>query len=78
MDVLAKNKILVLGRPEVNKTELVHSIMSHASTATPSAATFAESAKIEWHMETRYYRAELEFWVDSTERLPDAHIQSMQ
>ncbi|KAJ1843279.1 hypothetical protein LPJ70_003458, partial [Coemansia sp. RSA 2708] len=33
---------------------------------------------IEWHMETRYYRAELEFWVDSTERLPDAHIQSMQ
>ncbi|KAJ2120708.1 hypothetical protein IW147_004847 [Coemansia sp. RSA 720] len=71
----AKNKILVLGRPEINKVELVHSIM--AGTNTPCVAGSDASAQIAWHIDTRYYTAQTEFWVDNTEPLSTPHTQLM-
>ncbi|KAJ2502420.1 hypothetical protein GGH96_001083 [Coemansia sp. RSA 1972] len=74
MDV--KNKILVLGRPEINKAGLVRSVM--AGTALEPHEESSESAQIAWHIDTRYYTAHTEFWVDSTEPLSPAHTQLMQ
>lgn len=56
---LAKNKILVLGRPDVNKLDLVSQITktSHA----------AGSAQIEWTLETKYFTALTYFWIDEIE-----------
>ncbi|KAJ1994138.1 hypothetical protein GGI25_000827 [Coemansia spiralis] len=88
---LEKNKVLVLGRASVDKDGLIRCIMSPESPGERASAigSSAESAKIKWSLETRYYKAELEFWVDSTEQLteperqyvldwletPDSHLQ---
>ncbi|KAJ2816546.1 hypothetical protein IWW50_006458 [Coemansia erecta] len=88
MDGLVKNKILVLGRPEINKVELVRSIIAAGSggqaedtqaedTQAENTQADEESAKIAWQVETRYYRASVEFWVDSTEQLPAPHTTYM-
>ncbi|KAJ2455428.1 hypothetical protein EV183_000760 [Coemansia sp. RSA 2336] len=75
MEPVAKNKILVLGRPEVQKTALVHSII----TGTPQISKAKEDdvGKIEWQLETRYFKAQLEFWIDNTEA-SDTYKQQME
>ncbi|KAJ1668105.1 hypothetical protein IW140_000728 [Coemansia sp. RSA 1813] len=80
MDPLEKNKILVLGRSTVDKDGLVQSIASptlaDGQSQQPVAAN--ESSKVTWSMETRYYSAELEFWLDTTEPLPEPERRYMQ
>ncbi|KAI8320382.1 hypothetical protein GQ54DRAFT_220474 [Martensiomyces pterosporus] len=72
-DSTAKNKILVLGRPEADKARLVSGVISQ-----DAASAADESARIEWQIETRYYQAAVEFWIDSTEQLADSHIEYMR
>ncbi|KAJ2247524.1 hypothetical protein GGH97_002086, partial [Coemansia sp. RSA 475] len=75
MDV--KNKILVLGRPEINKAGLVSSVMA-GTALEPCVASSEASAQIAWDIDTRYYTAQTEFWVDSTEPLSTAHTELVQ
>ncbi|KAJ2804399.1 hypothetical protein H4R20_002524 [Coemansia guatemalensis] len=78
-DTLEKNKILVLGRPDAKKDELVRSFIS---TDVPDGSQIptidSDSAKVDWQVETRYYRASLEIWMDSTEQLPADQTQYMR
>ncbi|KAJ2823642.1 hypothetical protein GGI24_003628 [Coemansia furcata] len=78
-DLAAKNKILVLGRPKVNKAQIINSVVSQ--TPLDYAAEIEDTedgAKIPWSLSTRYYRAELEFWVDNTESLPLRQAEHMR
>ncbi|KAJ2127325.1 hypothetical protein IW139_002595 [Coemansia sp. RSA 353] len=75
MDV--KNKILVLGRSEINKAGLVSSVMA-GTALEPCVASSEASAQIAWNIDTRYYTAQTEFWVDSTEPLSTAHTELVQ
>ncbi|KAJ2852763.1 hypothetical protein IWW36_000120 [Coemansia brasiliensis] len=76
MDPAVKNKILVLGRSEVQKIALVRSII--AGNTCINETTEDESAKIEWQLETRYFKAQLEFWIDNTEEASDTYKQHME
>ncbi|KAJ2084353.1 hypothetical protein H4R24_000146 [Coemansia sp. RSA 988] len=79
MDTLEKNRILVLGRPNAKKDELVKSFMSTDVSGDSRIPTIdSDSAKVDWQVETRYYCASLEIWIDSTEQLPTDQIQYMQ
>ncbi|KAJ2701239.1 hypothetical protein H4218_001532 [Coemansia sp. IMI 209128] len=78
-DMTAKNKILVLGRPKVNKEQIINSVVSQ----TPldynvEAKDSDDGARITWSLDTRYYQAQLEFWVDNTETLPPSQIKHME
>ncbi|KAJ2252104.1 hypothetical protein GGI13_003475 [Coemansia sp. RSA 455] len=78
-DMTAKNKILVLGRPKVNKAQIVNSIVSQTPIDYATAIDDSENgAKIAWSLRTRYYQAQLEFWVDNTESLPSSQIEHMK
>ncbi|KAJ2065029.1 hypothetical protein GGI17_000630 [Coemansia sp. S146] len=78
-DVAAKNKILVLGRPKVNKAQIVNSVVSKTPLDYATAIDDDEDgAKIEWSLRTRYYQAQLEFWVDNTECLPSSQVEHMK
>ncbi|KAJ2616154.1 hypothetical protein H4S08_000909 [Coemansia sp. RSA 1365] len=79
VDALEKNKILVIGRPESKKDELVKSFISTEPTGSSEILTIdSDTAKVDWQVETRYYCASLEIWMDSTEQLPADQIQYMQ
>ncbi|KAJ2887183.1 hypothetical protein IWW38_005173 [Coemansia aciculifera] len=83
-DSVAKNKILVLGRPNVNKTQIIHSVVSQTPLSYTSEVKSGndeveeDSAKIEWTLHTRYYQAQLVFWADHTEQLPPRQLKHMQ
>ncbi|KAJ2787685.1 hypothetical protein GGI15_000508 [Coemansia interrupta] len=73
-NAMEKNKILVLGRAEVDKTGFINLI-----TGSPTESTSSEeSSQIKWLISTRYFEAAVEFWTDSTEELspPDAEFMS--
>ncbi|KAJ2008725.1 hypothetical protein H4R26_000044 [Coemansia thaxteri] len=78
----SKNKILVLGRPEINKARIVDAVISQQpllDLSSPDAKNDDEmGAKTPWELQTRYYQASLEFWVDSTEQLPQEQAEHMQ
>ncbi|PIA19235.1 hypothetical protein COEREDRAFT_79191 [Coemansia reversa NRRL 1564] len=79
VETLEKNKILVIGRPESKKDELVKSFISTEPTGSSKILTIdSDTAKVDWQVETRYYCASLEIWIDSTEQLPADQIQYMQ
>ncbi|KAJ1731684.1 hypothetical protein LPJ61_002416, partial [Coemansia biformis] len=81
MDTSAKNKILVLGRADVPKEWLVRSVIAASGpeeTADTSLAAEDSSGRIEWQIDTRYYAARVEFWIDSTEQLPPEKVQFME
>ncbi|KAJ1722292.1 hypothetical protein LPJ53_003277 [Coemansia erecta] len=73
-NTMEKNKILVLGRAEVDKASFVNLITGSSAESTSSE----ESSQIKWHISTRYFNAAVEFWTDSTEELspPDAEFMS--
>ncbi|KAJ1753759.1 hypothetical protein LPJ55_000351 [Coemansia sp. RSA 990] len=75
MEPTVRNKILVLGRSEVQKTALVHSIIK--GTTHISEAKEEDIGKIEWQLETRYFKTQLEFWIDNTE-VSDTYKQQME
>ncbi|KAJ2457569.1 hypothetical protein GGF42_002600 [Coemansia sp. RSA 2424] len=78
-DIAAKNKILVLGRPKPNKAQIVNSIVSQTPLDYAAGINDDEDgAKVEWNLRTRYYQAQLEFWVDNTEPLPSSQLEYMQ
>ncbi|KAJ2663405.1 hypothetical protein IWW48_001288 [Coemansia sp. RSA 1200] len=79
MDRLQKNRILVLGRSTVDKNGLVQSIVSPSSADSPALTSVvpSDSCKVKWCMETRYYSAELEFWIDTTEQLSEPEQKYM-
>ncbi|KAJ2744074.1 hypothetical protein H4S06_005491 [Coemansia sp. BCRC 34490] len=79
MDHLQKDRILVLGRSTVDKNGLVQSIVSPSSANAPAlpSAVPSDSCKVKWCMETRYYCAELEFWIDTTEQLTEPEQKYM-
>ncbi|KAJ2801530.1 hypothetical protein H4R21_002766 [Coemansia helicoidea] len=75
MDLSAKNKILVLGRAAVDKEALVGAVIAAGASAAapglPAASSGgSSSSRVEWLIDTRYYQAPVEFWIDTTEELP--------
>ncbi|KAJ1879899.1 hypothetical protein LPJ57_002574 [Coemansia sp. RSA 486] len=73
---LQRNKILVLGRSEIDKLALVNTVVGEPVDKTPAGAE--TSAKVDWRIETRYFDAQVEFWIDSTEPLSVDHQEFMQ
>ncbi|KAJ1947140.1 hypothetical protein GGF37_000661 [Kickxella alabastrina] len=74
MDTTAKNKILVLGREAVELPKLVDSIINDTETN----ARAETNSKIQWLIDTRYFNATVEFWIDNTEQLPQTHVEFMR
>ncbi|KAJ2494032.1 hypothetical protein IWW37_000110 [Coemansia sp. RSA 2050] len=75
----AKNKILVLGRSKVNKAQIINSVVSQTPLGyTPETKDAEDGTRITWSLSTRYYQAQLEFWVDNTESLPPSQVEHME
>ncbi|KAJ2711427.1 hypothetical protein H4R19_003252 [Coemansia spiralis] len=75
----AKNKILVLGRAAVGKGALVRAVVAAGDAPSMAAeASGSGSSRVEWHIDTRYYQAPVEFWIDNTEQLPAEQAQIME
>ncbi|KAJ2870038.1 hypothetical protein FB639_004689, partial [Coemansia asiatica] len=70
---LQRNKILVLGRSEVDKLAFVNSVIGETTDKEASESNSSTSAKVDWRIETRYFCVDVEFWIDSTEQLKPDH-----
>ncbi|KAJ3280326.1 hypothetical protein HK104_000752 [Borealophlyctis nickersoniae] len=74
-----KNKILVTGRPGVGKLALVKRILSiypDSSQAPPENST--QPLCIPWTIDTKYYTAEVGFWVDSAEGVTETDVEAWE
>ncbi|KAJ3292922.1 hypothetical protein HK104_004900 [Borealophlyctis nickersoniae] len=74
-----KNKILVTGRPGVGKIDLVKRILSiypNSSQAPPESST--QPLCIPWTIDTKYYTAEVGFWVDSAEGVTQTDVEAWE
>ncbi|RUP44055.1 hypothetical protein BC936DRAFT_150010 [Jimgerdemannia flammicorona] len=69
---LLKNKILVIGRRRVGKLALITKLLTVVSHPLPpdlppaTNPTGHAGLKIPWRIDTKYYAADVQFWVDET------------
>ncbi|RKO94199.1 hypothetical protein BDK51DRAFT_25629 [Blyttiomyces helicus] len=63
-----KNKILLIGRPEVGKVALIDRILQQSNQSVPSHDPLddEDGVCIPWKIDTKYFTADVRFWVAST------------